>query len=120
MGEGHALTRHEMEAHHLTTTVIAGLDPAIPLRSAQQCHMNRDGRNKSGHDEGNSTTYRTQLIIPGRACARTRNARVIVAVDFRAPRLRELYRTGRTGAENCSVRSRSFMSTTVTIGAVNS
>jgi hypothetical protein len=32
----------------------------------------------------------------------------------------EIYRLGRTGAENCSVRSRSFMSTTVTIGAVNS
>ncbi|MHC2433412.1 hypothetical protein ACVMB0_000787 [Bradyrhizobium sp. USDA 4451] len=28
--------------------------------------------------------------------------------------------TGRSGAENCSVRSRSVMSTTVSIGAVNS
>ena len=30
------------------------------------------------------------------------------------------YRAGRTGAEICSVRSRSVMSTTVTIGAVSS
>ena len=29
--------------------VITGLFPVIPLTSAQQCHMNRHGRNKSGH-----------------------------------------------------------------------
>jgi hypothetical protein len=30
--------------------VIAGLDPAISMTVAQLCQLNRDGRNKSGHD----------------------------------------------------------------------
>jgi hypothetical protein len=30
--------------------VIAGLVPAIPIREAQPCHFNRDGRDKPGHD----------------------------------------------------------------------
>jgi hypothetical protein len=31
--------------------VIAGLVPAIPIRVAQPCFGNRDGRDKPGHDE---------------------------------------------------------------------
>jgi hypothetical protein len=30
--------------------VIAGLDPAISISWARRCQLNRDGRNKSGHD----------------------------------------------------------------------
>jgi hypothetical protein len=30
--------------------VIAGLDPAISIEMAQRCQMNRDGRDKPGHD----------------------------------------------------------------------
>jgi hypothetical protein len=30
--------------------VMAGLDPAIPIVPAQRCHMNRDARDKRGHD----------------------------------------------------------------------
>jgi hypothetical protein len=33
--------------------VIAGLDPAIPLRKAM-CVPYRDGRDKPGHDKGKS------------------------------------------------------------------
>src|ERR1700674_1219202 len=32
------------------STVIAGLGPAISLRDAMPCPMNRDGRDKPGHD----------------------------------------------------------------------
>jgi hypothetical protein len=31
--------------------VIAGLDPAISMPVAPQCHTNRDGRDKPGHDD---------------------------------------------------------------------
>ena len=31
--------------------VIAGLDPAISILSAWRCHVNRDARDKRGHDE---------------------------------------------------------------------
>jgi hypothetical protein len=36
---------------NLNHLVIAGLDPAIPIRRARPCIMNRDGRDKPGHDE---------------------------------------------------------------------
>src|SRR5262249_18933729 len=48
---------------------------------------------------------------------------ISLAAARRARRRRVMrldYRPGRTGAESCSVRSRSLMSTTVSIGAVNS
>ena len=31
-------------------SVMPGLDPGIPLRKARPCHINRDGRDKPGHD----------------------------------------------------------------------
>jgi len=35
---------------HIAAIVIAGLDPAIPLRDVQ-CVPKRDARHKAGHDE---------------------------------------------------------------------
>jgi hypothetical protein len=32
--------------------VIAGLDPAISITVARLCQLNRDDRDKPGHDEG--------------------------------------------------------------------
>jgi hypothetical protein len=32
--------------------VIAGLVPAIPILDARSCHVDRDGRDKPGHDGG--------------------------------------------------------------------
>jgi len=46
-------------------SVIAGLVPAIPLRRAKQCDMNRDGRDKPGHDGASyrsATSLRTSTI----------------------------------------------------------
>ena len=41
-------------------SVIAGLVPAIPLRRAKQCDMNRDGRDKPGHD---GASYRSAASL---------------------------------------------------------
>jgi hypothetical protein len=34
-----------------TLRVMRGLDPRIPMRDAQPCFPERDGRDKPGHDE---------------------------------------------------------------------
>jgi len=36
------------------SAVIAGLVPAIPIRRAMHCVPKRDGRDKPGHDGGES------------------------------------------------------------------
>jgi hypothetical protein len=36
--------------------VIAGLVPAISILLAKQCHLDRDDRDKPGHDAGNKSS----------------------------------------------------------------
>jgi hypothetical protein len=50
--------------------VIAGLDPAISMTVARLCHLNRDGRNKSGHDNRGNASLREakRRSNPGAAC----------------------------------------------------
>jgi hypothetical protein len=38
-----------------STSVIARLDPAIPISVAQRCSLERVGRVKSGHDDSVKT-----------------------------------------------------------------
>ncbi len=47
------------------SSVIAGLDPAISLRMAKRCLINRDGRDKPGHDKlvAHKMTRRLQYIL---------------------------------------------------------
>jgi hypothetical protein len=42
--------RRWRQRYWIALLVIAGLDPAIPIISAQRCHTNQDARDKRGHD----------------------------------------------------------------------
>jgi hypothetical protein len=43
---------------------MPGLVPGIPIRKARHCHMNRDGRDKPGHDELGFNARYEVVIIP--------------------------------------------------------
>src|SRR4029079_1687059 len=45
----------EVDKLHVIDSVMAGLVPAIPLRSARLCPLYRDARVKPGHDAGEAT-----------------------------------------------------------------